>query len=49
MYMLSFCSIPAGTSPEMKDLLLKLLKRNAKDRIEFGMFNFTLLPIFYNG
>ena len=31
-----FSSIPAGTSPEMKDLLHKLLKRNAKDRISFG-------------
>ena len=32
----SYYSIPAGTSPEMKDLLMKLLKRNAKDRIDFG-------------
>lgn len=31
-------NIPAGTSPEMKDLLLKLLKRNAKDRIDFEDF-----------
>jgi len=29
-------SIPSGTSPELKDLLLKLLKRNAKERINFG-------------
>ncbi|XP_045172777.2 serine/threonine-protein kinase ULK2-like [Mercenaria mercenaria] len=31
-------NIPSGTSPELKDLLLKLLKRNAKDRIEFEDF-----------
>nr|KAG5698390.1 hypothetical protein BaRGS_006585 [Batillaria attramentaria] len=30
--------IPEGTSPELKDLLLRLLKRNAKDRIEFEDF-----------
>ncbi|WAR02981.1 UNC51-like protein [Mya arenaria] len=29
-------NIPSGTSPELKDLLLKLLKRNAKERIEFA-------------
>ncbi len=29
-------SIPSGTSPELRDLLMKLLKRNAKDRMEFG-------------
>lgn len=29
-------SIPKDTSPELRDLLLKMLKRNAKDRIEFG-------------
>ena len=33
-------SIPAGTSPEMKDLLMKLLKRNAKDRIDFGKITY---------
>ena len=32
------CSIPKDTSPELRDLLLKMLKRNAKDRIEFGRF-----------
>ena len=32
------CSIPKDTSPELRDLLLKMLKRNAKDRIEFGKF-----------
>ena len=30
-------SIPKDTSAELKDLLLRMLKRNAKDRIEFGM------------
>lgn len=30
--------IPNGTSKELKDLLLKLLKRNAKDRINFEQF-----------
>ena len=37
---LSCYSIPAGTSPEMKDLLMKLLKRNAKDRIDFGKITY---------
>lgn len=31
-------SIPKDTSPELRDLMLKMLKRNAKDRIEFGKF-----------
>lgn len=31
-------NIPSGTSPGMKDLLFKLLKRNAKDRISFEEF-----------
>ncbi|XP_011449472.3 serine/threonine-protein kinase unc-51 isoform X3 [Magallana gigas] len=31
-------NIPKDTSPELKDLLLKMLKRNAKDRIEFEDF-----------
>ncbi|XP_067685830.1 serine/threonine-protein kinase unc-51-like isoform X2 [Haliotis asinina] len=31
-------NIPSGTSPELRDLLLKLLKRNSKDRIEFENF-----------
>ena len=31
-------NIPAGTSPDLKDLLLRLLKRNAKDRIQFEAF-----------
>ncbi|ESO95395.1 hypothetical protein LOTGIDRAFT_117004, partial [Lottia gigantea] len=31
-------NIPQSTSAELKDLLLKLLKRNAKDRIEFDDF-----------
>lgn len=30
--------IPEGTSPELRDLLMRLLKRNAKDRIEFEDF-----------
>lgn len=32
-------SIPKDTSPELRDLLLKMLKRNAKDRIEFGILS----------
>ncbi|XP_014669173.1 PREDICTED: serine/threonine-protein kinase unc-51-like [Priapulus caudatus] len=31
-------NIPPGTSPDLKDLLFKLLKRNARDRIEFDDF-----------
>ncbi|XP_074643848.1 serine/threonine-protein kinase unc-51-like isoform X2 [Tubulanus polymorphus] len=31
-------NIPSGTSPELRDLLLQMLKRNAKDRIEFDDF-----------
>nr|XP_011449472.2 serine/threonine-protein kinase ULK2 isoform X3 [Crassostrea gigas] len=31
-------NIPKDTSPELRDLLLKMLKRNAKDRIEFEDF-----------
>lgn len=38
MYISFLNSIPKDTSPELKDLLLKMLKRNAKDRIEFGKF-----------
>ncbi|XP_038059194.1 serine/threonine-protein kinase unc-51-like [Patiria miniata] len=30
--------IPQGTSKELKDLLIRLLKRNQKDRIEFDAF-----------
>ncbi|KAG1714281.1 Pescadillo [Nymphon striatum] len=30
--------IPSGTSPELTDLLFNLLKRNAKDRMEFDEF-----------
>jgi serine/threonine protein kinase len=29
-------NIPEWTSPQLRDLLLRLLKRNAKERIEFG-------------
>lgn len=36
-----FNSIPKDTSPELRDLLLKMLKRNAKDRIEFGKLERT--------
>ncbi|ESN98924.1 hypothetical protein HELRODRAFT_66765 [Helobdella robusta] len=32
-------NIPLGISGALKHLLLGLLKRNAKDRIEFGLFN----------
>lgn len=38
MYISFLNSIPKDTSPELRDLLLKMLKRNAKDRIEFGKF-----------
>ncbi|XP_013383229.1 serine/threonine-protein kinase ULK2 isoform X2 [Lingula anatina] len=31
-------NIPSGTSKELRDLLMKLLKRNAKDRIDFDEF-----------
>ena len=31
-------NIPKDTSPDLKDLLLRMLKRNAKDRIEFDDF-----------
>jgi len=30
--------IPSGTSPELADLLLGLLRRNARDRIPFDSF-----------
>ena len=30
--------MPSGTSPELRDLLLRTLKRNAKERITFGMY-----------
>jgi len=29
-------SIPAGTSKHLKDLLVGLLRRNPKDRLDFG-------------
>jgi hypothetical protein len=32
------CRIPSGTSPELADLLLGLLRRNARDRIPFDSF-----------
>lgn len=32
------CSIPEWTSPKLRDLLLRLLKRNPKDRIDFDDF-----------
>ena len=31
-------NIPSGTSPDLRNLLLCLLKRNAKDRIDFDDF-----------
>lgn len=33
---LSFLSIPRETSPQLSDLLLGLLQRNQKDRMDFG-------------
>lgn len=36
--MLLFFSIPAGTSSHIKDLLTGLLKRNPKDRMDFGKY-----------
>lgn len=32
------CSIPKGTTPELTDLLTRLLRRNAKDRMDFDEF-----------
>ena len=37
--------IPDSCSPPLRDLLLRLLKRNAKDRIEFGNVDCTLVLI----
>lgn len=34
--MLSLPSIPRETSPQLGDLLLGLLQRNQKDRMDFG-------------
>ncbi len=31
-------SIPSGTSPHLRHLLMGMLKRNAKDRIDFGQY-----------
>lgn len=31
-------NIPPGTSPELRDLLMRVLRRNAKDRIDFESF-----------
>ena len=39
--------IPDSCSPPLRDLLLRLLKRNAKDRIEFGNFGFVVLNLKY--
>lgn len=33
-----FYRIPSGVSPDLRDLLLCLLRRNAKDRISFESF-----------
>ena len=33
-----FYSIPSGTSPELRHLLLNLLRRNAKDRMDHGQY-----------
>lgn len=33
-----FFRIPAGTSPELQDLLFGLLRRNAKERMSFDVF-----------
>lgn len=36
------CSIPRETSAYLADLLLGLLQRNQKDRMDFGMYFFPL-------
>lgn len=35
---LYFFRIPFGTSPELSDLLIGLLRRNAKERMDFEAF-----------
>lgn len=35
-----FSSIPAGTSSQIKGLLTGLLKRNPKDRMDFGKYTY---------
>jgi hypothetical protein len=37
-FIFSLYRIPSGTSPELADLLLGLLRRNARDRIPFDRF-----------
>ena len=37
-YHFLFCRIPKGTSPQLTDLLTRLLRRNAKDRMDFDDF-----------
>lgn len=36
--MVIFSRIPFGTSPELSELLMGLLKRNARDRMNFETF-----------
>uniref|UniRef100_A0A3Q3RLN9 non-specific serine/threonine protein kinase n=1 Tax=Mastacembelus armatus TaxID=205130 RepID=A0A3Q3RLN9_9TELE len=44
--MLLLPSIPRETSPQLSDLLLGLLQRNQKDRIDFGKSHFNFILIF---
>ena len=37
-----FSSIPTSTSPELRDLLMRMLKRDAEERISFGKV-FTII------
>lgn len=39
------CSIPRETSAYLADLLLGLLQRNQKDRMDFGMYFFFPLAV----
>lgn len=44
--LLLVCSIPRETSAYLADLLLGLLQRNQKDRMDFGMYFIFLLALF---
>lgn len=38
VHRINFCRIPIGTSPELCELLMGLLKRNARERMNFETF-----------
>ena len=42
----NFCSIPVGTSGHLKDLLVGLLKRNPRDRLDFGNKSLSIQVFF---